>query len=383
MMVVCEPQCSGFEHAEVNAAMIKAAAMAFPDERFLFLAEEGHLTVVSGLLDAAILSRIESRVLTIAPRRASNLKRFFLEYSVYKSAIRFAVHYGSKKILYLSVTSPGLIWIKVLTRIRRDIQTVATLHGMLETVDDIKAAISYQLIFWLRFTLLAMNYKKLHYLVFGTFIKKSIDDKFRRLSLFTRSMDLPYEFAPIVNREPFQAQSVRFGALGVGSRSKGTDVFFRVAGDIMSGKTVYIPQFQLIGPITDRSLKIPLGVRVLSADGRPLSRKDYRQYAEELDYAVFFHKPSNYRYSASAAFFDALAYGKPVIALRNPMFQYYFDLLGDIGHLCDTEGEMKNTIQNILDTPSKELYNEQQNNISKGRERLNATHSAHQFKEIW
>ena len=53
-IVVCEPQCFDFEHAEFNAALLAAVTLAFPDARVLFVAEPAHLEWVRSALAANV-----------------------------------------------------------------------------------------------------------------------------------------------------------------------------------------------------------------------------------------------------------------------------------------------------------------------------------------
>jgi glycosyltransferase involved in cell wall biosynthesis len=383
MIIFCEPQCYGFEHAGVNAALIQVAMTAYPEDRAILMAERTHLEHIKKMLEMELSKKIEFVEMQIAPRRASNIKRFFSEHKVYGSALSYAKKNHSQKVVFLSITSPGLLWLKLKLAFFSGVNAVAVMHGILETIEEWSAILKYEIIFWFRFTLMMGNYERIRYLVFGSFIKQALSKRFPSMSFYTKSMDLPYRFKAPVLHEPFHNRTVKFGALGVGSRSKGTDVFFEVADKMVSLQTEYKAEFMLIGPLMDKSLRIPAGVRVLSRDGNPLKDEEYDRAAGEIDYSVFCHDPSHYRYSSSAAFFDALSFGKPVIALRNPLFEYYFNLFGDIGYLCGTREDMMRIINEILDSPSVELYSQQRTNILKGREYLNLEHSAAQFREIW
>ena len=43
MIIICEPQCIGFEHVEFNAALITLIQYAYPNKKILFLSESEHL----------------------------------------------------------------------------------------------------------------------------------------------------------------------------------------------------------------------------------------------------------------------------------------------------------------------------------------------------
>jgi hypothetical protein len=70
---------------------------------------------------------------------------------------------------------------------------------------------------------------------------------------------------------------------------------------------------------------------------------------------------------ASASFLDALCYVKPGIYLRNPFIEHYFDQMGDIGYLCRSYGEIRDTLRSIVGRFPEERYQQQCQNILRGR----------------
>lgn len=87
----------------------------------------------------------------------------------------------------------------------------------------------------------------------------------------------------------------------------------------------------------------------------------------ELTYVVWTKDPQHYRLTSSGTFVDAMAYLKPGIYLRNDFVEHYFDRMGDIGYLCDTYEDMLATIREIVADFPKERYEQQVENIRKGR----------------
>ena len=72
MIVICEPQFWGFQHATVNAALIGTVAEAFQEEELLFLAEAAHIRYVKNILDAHSVV-VRYRETAIPPRVPSEL----------------------------------------------------------------------------------------------------------------------------------------------------------------------------------------------------------------------------------------------------------------------------------------------------------------------
>ena len=133
---------------------------------------------------------------------------------------------------------------------------------------------------------------------------------------------------------------------------------------------------------TDEGLEIGEN-SLLIASETPLSQEDYMEYMEKIDYALFLHKPDAYRFAASGVFFDAVSYLKPIIAIENPLFRYYFDLMGDIGYLCKDYEEMGDLVIKIIKTPDKKRYRQQQLNIQRGKEKISIEMIAKKMRKVW
>jgi hypothetical protein len=103
-------------------------------------------------------------------------------------------------------------------------------------------------------------------------------------------------------------------------------------------------------------------VKLYGSDG-PLPRDVFERQLGQTTYAVFPYRPSAYRLVASGSVLDALAAGKPLIALRNPQFEEMFQVMGDIGYLCDDMAGMKRLITSILRDPPRDRYRQQSRNI--------------------
>jgi hypothetical protein len=62
----------------------------------------------------------------------------------------------------------------------------------------------------------------------------------------------------------------------------------------------------------------------------------------------------------SGVLFDAIRYGKPIIALRTDVIDYYFKKYGNIGFLADTVDDLERIVnEKILPHRSPGLYQQQ------------------------
>lgn len=378
MIIIFEPQCVGFEHTEVNAAMIAIIKNAFRNEDILFIGEKEHLKLVKKILDRRTIY-INYREIIIPPKDQSNIRRFRLEYKNVKKVFNLARLSGAHKILFSSVTSPTLISIKVILRDFKELKVIVVPHSILERVKSILYLL-YETIFWFRFWISFFNMDNLRYLVLGPSIEKELLKKLPHIRKYVCSIDHPYFF--LENKiTKLNEDCITFGFLGVGIKYKGIDQFFKLAEDTGETNSKFLLVGQLMEEIPEASEK---HVQLLSSDA-PLSRKDYEEYIKDIDYAVFLYRKEKFRFIASGTLFDAFSNLKPIIALRSPYFEHYFNIMGDIGYLCDSYGEMKETIHEILNNKPKQRYIAQQLNILKGRKKISIDQLSRDFLnlDIW
>lgn len=386
MIIVCEPQCAGIEHVEVNAAFLAALKSAWPEQKIRFFAEAAHSQLVADCLKEHAVSGIEHAPIEIPPRGLLNHQRFKMELQLARSIFETAEGEKAQEVIFTSATNAGLIAIKRLLgkfpAQRYAVMMHATLETALKKRPPIKPFVlkSYlELPFWFRTALLRGNSDRLRYIVLGETILEHLCQNFPKLRGTAFAIDLPYFYRPAVNFKPFGGGGVRFGALGVASKGKGSDLFFKLAEEITAGTKTGKTEFIQIGQV-DRKLKNDSAAVLIPRKDSFLSREDYDGYAKEIDYAVFFHKPGSYRLTASGSLFDAFSHLKPVIALRSPFFEHYFKLMGDIGYLCSGYGEIKETVLKIIEDKPAERYLKQRENILKGREKIGTDKIGKQLK---
>lgn len=106
----------------------------------------------------------------------------------------------------------------------------------------------------------------------------------------------------------------------------------------------------------------------------------YENAIKKSDYFVYFFKSDSiYDLCPSGTFFDALKYQKPIIALHNPFFDYYFEMLGNIGYLCNNVSEMHDIIDNIVNDFDEDIYNNQIENLNRAQQTLSTENISKSF----
>lgn len=383
MIIICEPQCVGFEHVPVNAALIAVIRYAYPHEEILFLAEKEHLEHVSEKLEEQSV-KIQSREIDISTRFLSNFRRFPRELLLCKKVFDIARSNAANKVLFASITSPTLISIKVLLRFFTEIKCVAVPHSTLNSITKRPSLVPTEAPFWFRFSLSVGNMTRLRYLVLSPYIEERLSVLLPKIGEHVRSIDHPYFFdagneSRHLNRDP-----IRFGAFGVAARRTGADIFFAMAKEILHSHTRYVPEFVLVGHITDKTIEgLQEDSVIVESSDLPLSREDFETRAKSVDYVLFLNRPDQYDLVASGSLMDAFSYVRPIIALKQPLFEYYFKTMGDIGYLCESYEEIKEQILSILANKPKERYKVQQCNILNGREQFSPMQVSSQLVTLW
>lgn len=375
MIIICEPQCIGFEHAEFNAALINIVQYAYPHKKILFLSESEHLNYVKNILETD--KKIEFREIKIPPRQF-NLKRFPSEFKIVKNVFNLSTNIKADKILFSSITIPTLISIKILIRRFKGIKTIVIPHNLLEEINSKIPLIPVETIFWPKFWISFFNTPNLVYLILGPSIKESLIQKIPHLKKYLITIDHPCYFKNRKIQKYKKNDILKFGFLGVGKKSKGIDLFLKLAHEVQ--KENEKSKFIVIGHIIEGSYQ--KNSACIPSPKLPLKQEEYNEYIQEIDYAIFLYKEDSYRLTASGALFDAFSHLKPVIALKNPYFEYYFDKMGDIGYLCDSYDEIRDIIIKIINTDSNEHYIKQQQNIFNGRKEFNLDILSETFRNI-
>lgn len=388
MLHIVEPECRGFSHAEINAAYLAAFTLAFPCQNIVFYAEEGHLQRVTGILksDGQGATVLPVSVTTPNPLQPS-FRRFPLDLALLRGIFRAAVRSGSERVVLLSVTGSNLIATKLLLLAYRRIRCTVIVHGILEQIavrPALRPAKWIDLPFWFRIALPWMNSRRICYVMLGGSIRRNVLRLIPRMRRFVRSVHLPYRMAPMTGEVGALGTRIRFGHFGIASRVKGAGDMIRLLEDIRDARMAEASEFHIIGHVKELDLRERLDTfGVVLPPLEPLSEESYRDRARRIDYAVFFYPVDSYRFTASAAFLDALSHLKPVIALENDYFRYCFDILGDIGYLCADYSTLRRKIVGLIKEPEPEKYRMQRRTIAEKRGCFSIEGVARDLAGLW
>lgn len=368
-IIVIEPQCSGFEHVPFNAALLHTFWLAYPSYQIIFCGEQTHIDYVREEIERIhSIERIDFRTIRIPDRKSSDWRRVPLEFSMCNRIFAEILSMHAKSLIFCSVTNTNLLTLKFLMRTKRfNLPTVAVVHGCLSGIAGRQARRPWNWIIGLSRVLALPHPRNLRLIALGDSILNNLVKALPKSKSQWSSLNHVYLWpSNELERchEPHAMdQPVRFGYLG--ASSKGFDTFCQLAADVAASKE--IAQFIMAGFYSGPAEEKRACQYISDIPDRPFPRKVFEDRVNWITYVVWTAKPDHYRLTASGTFLDALAFMKPGIYLRNDYIEHYFHQMGDIGYLCDSYEEMVSTIREIISEFPTTRYQQQVENIRKGR----------------
>lgn len=360
MIYITERHVEDYLHVLANVNTIRIFRNAFPDEQICFISAHAHNLKVKAFLqqDEQIdFKEFDNRQKTKNPvlRALSLLKRgvddlFFFSRLFKKSS--------ADDLLVISHIYPhSLITFNLLKRFYPRRIVLILLHGEVEytlfaqsTAQKLIAAM-YKLSF--RLTPDNLNYVFLTKVSANIVAMAQLAPGKHPIFIELPTITAEETILPIVHT---MVQPVKIGHIGSAGKRKNVNLLYDLADKIQLAINNGQVQLSVIGVLED-SIKPFLNAGVInyvdSQIDKPLSRDIYDQKIAELDFAIFFYGPKDFLLRSSAAFFDAVLYVKPVIALENQFFTELFKEYGEMGYLCADNNEMKKLIDTLISDPEQ------------------------------
>lgn len=415
-IVVCEPQCWDFEHALFNAALLKTVLLAFPEARVVFLGEPKHVTWVASALTenmGQLPARLSFQPFEI-PRPDLvywgwfTLAAYGQDRSWSRRLRALLAREHADVLVLASVSGTGLFAWKASGWFLPGAPTVAIPHAILVTLDRpprlVLPALAQRPRWWrdlrhlagrlrlgpalsllltrtanLRRIFLLPPGKSMRYVALGASIQRALEELDPALAARFDVLDVPSFLRGDTSANGAAAPDmVRFGFFGVGY--KGFASFAWLASAVRPRYAN--ARFDMVGFLNTPAEPSSYEGFVEGVSTTALPREEFERRAGAVTYAVWTADPTRYRFTASASFVDALAFGKPGIYLRNPFVEHYFDRMGDIGYLCDSLEQMQELIESILTHFPLERYHAQRRAILEGRGLFSPETLAARLREV-
>ncbi|MGB0722025.1 MAG: glycosyltransferase [Gammaproteobacteria bacterium] len=366
MILVSEPICHGAEHAPFNAALLATVRHAYPDEEIHFAAEPSHLAEVRQQLPESLHSGFGLHSAPVPPRRAGNDERRSGERAlIQRLATQFA---GARQWLFSGSADTTFSALGALRDRELKRRTLAVLHGNLSEITgwrsrnplvrrkDLRSGLERTAIQGVRFLVLEH--------AIGDALRAEMPNIAQNVHVLEHPIIADAGATGADAPEPPGQPPVRVGFLGMANSPKGFDLFLKVAERVKQHCPEGI-QFHTIGPRAPDMEPADWAALDTPPWDRWLSAEEYREGVLGMNFVIMPYQAQHYRWSASGVLLDAIRYGRPVIALRNPVMENLFQRHGDIGYLCDQDNHMVVTISERLRHPDPAHYRAQRKALAR------------------
>lgn len=366
-VAVVEPLCWGLEHAPINAALIAAVLQGFPQATVDVYGEASHLAAVEELLRHtrnSRLARVTWRSVRVPPRKIRGWQRV-LETRRLLRELDAAFHGSSPDALVIStVDSPLLALLKArLLGAWRRRPAIAVFHELLAALERRGSPRRRGLVA----ALAVPHPAALKYLVLAEAIRTRLLVIAPRLAAHVVSVDHPSLLGDIPATEPLHVPPpLRFGFVGGGRSAKRLADFAHLARDVRSRYANM--EFHVVGAVPDEFPRRDLAG--LSWSDARLPLLEYVGRIRQLSHVVWLGDPEHYRLVASGSLVDAIALGVPILCQSGPLSAHLFRGFGDIGWLCDSVAEMRETIGRLASSLPVERDRAQRERLREARQQL-------------
>jgi hypothetical protein len=382
MIFLCELSFLGRSHVPFNAGLLATIRAAFPKTDLSFFGDGGHIEELKKAVGQPLAGSIAWREIVPPALGTVYVKRFLWELSVIRHLFMTLTQDSTSRLLLASAHPSTVLALKI-ARVfcSKQIPVQIVLHGLSGVVgkrytrpvrrfQDMKTAL----------TLLGNN--NIQYLV----LEKSIRDKvLQNLSCLSGKIEtLEHPISPNEGATQTIALSepIRFGFLGLADGSKGFPLFVELANHV-TAKYGGRAEFHAIG-------HLPLnGIVVNGTDSlatKPvtthMSRAGFLRSLGLLHFVVLPHEAASYTLTASGVLLDAIAWEKPVIARKIPIFEAMFEKHGELGYLFNDDTELKGIVERIVQAADKSRYSCQVQNLRSARKSRNPETLAASYREL-
>ncbi len=369
MIVVSELVFSDGGHVPFNAGLLAIVRAAFPLEHVCFVGASGHIQELKKQVGEALTKSIEWREVTLLPVGISYFTRLVYDIKLLLTLLRIIPEMASGLLLVAHAMPATLVALKSLKCLKfRELKVQFVLHGQLGGVIGRRHRHPIRRFQEARTALGILGNDNFQYIVLEeslrTVLLKNLPDLEKKINL------LPHPLPP--NEVESSAEKlkapIRFGFLGLARESKGFPVFVKLAQETVTQYRDQV-EFHAIGRFlpADPCIVLEMDALATKPGMERLSRRNYINQVAQLHFIVFPHETKSYQLTASGTLLDALAWAKPVIARRMPLFESMFIEYGDIGYLFSTDLELQSIVKMIVHEMDTARYHQQVLNIKRAR----------------
>ena len=363
MILVCEIMFSKFAHVPFNAGLLSTIRSAFPKEDLSFYGAAAHIEALKKQIGQQLASSIVWSEIIPVPPRTGYCERFFRELRVIRRLFRTLSQDSAPRLLLTSAFPSTVLALKAARCFRSKNTTVQlVLHGLsgvvgkryrhpIQRFQDMKTAL----------TLLGNN--GIQYLVLEESIRDRVLKNLPLLSGKIEALEHPISPNEGASQTVELSEPILFGFLGFAIQTKGFPLFVELANHV-TAKYGRRAEFHVIGHLPKDGTPVN-GTMALATKpaGMQMTRADFIQGVTPLHFIILPHEEAPYTLAASGVLLDAVAWEKPVIARKIPIFEAIFEKHGDIGYLFSDDTELKCIVEQILQAADESRYRRQVLNL--------------------
>jgi hypothetical protein len=335
MIYVIEPQCKSYEHINNNISILEILPLLFPNESFKFFALKSHVNVLNLMNKQIVVSDIADI------GNIENTKTFM------RNLLFMANKDNAAKIFFLSISSSQMYYAERLLK-PVSFKVYMFMHYVTSELSKRPSFRPHLFIKWLYFTLL-FGQSRIKKIVYSESIAANIN-KYLLNHNAVKFCNHPYDFSDkkLAKVQNNLNTGLHFVFPGEGRIEKGILDFLEIGKNYKNKASI---SFSVAGSTNLNQVVFQdSGVDCIMSEDL-LDDKEYKSRMEKADYFVLLHNPELYKYIYSGVLLDAIKYQKPIIAIRNSVFEEFFYKYGDIGYLLDSMLEVKDLIGYLYCNP--------------------------------
>jgi glycosyltransferase involved in cell wall biosynthesis len=367
MILLCELSFSGRVHVPFNAGLLAAIHAAFPKEQLGFYGAKTHLEELKHEICPALADSISWQAIAPPDSNASYWKRFPREIQILRKLVGTLGTDPHSRLILTSAYPSTILALKIAQAFRPKHHCVQIiLHGMSGVVgrrskrphlrlQDTKTAFRL------------FGNKGIHYIVLEQFIRDTLVNSCPLLSGKVDALEHPISPAQVELPAAELVEPIRFGFLGLADKAKGFPTFVELA-DRTTARYRTRVEFHAIGHMPKNSLVLNgTSALVSKPQGTLMSRTAFLNGVAPLHFIVLPHEAGPYTLTASGVLLDAIAWGKPVVCRRIPIFESMFSKHGDIGYLFNDDEDLIGVVEKIVEKADDSRYRRQIGNLRNAR----------------
>lgn len=384
MIVLADLNVNGNAHVPFNSSLAMIFRNIFCDEEIIFFSEKKHNQYVEAECNFKNKKKFfyKARFYRSPKGKMKYLQQEFMELCNLFYLLLFCRKYKARYLIILCVMPITHFMLKKIIGILNNTKVIIFFHGELEYIRQ-KEKWILQCMGWILKKAILKNAKEqIHYVVLGKSIRENLKKEIFIDDNVLHVIDHPYLYQACFVPKVINFSHLEMATVGIAAIHKNAQWIFMLGNDLEKSIQKRQIRLSIIGRLDESMFSyINEKINYIKKDSL-IEREDFETLIKKIDYSLFFYDNQHYQLCASGAFFDAIKFQKPIIALKNDFFSYYFNKLGNIGYLCNSYKEILDRILWILDKHPHNEYILQQQNLRKAKKIIGLKNIEKSVREI-